>query len=378
MRRKIGTDRFIARRLLVMFFIVFWIAPPVAGGMNDPRSNDNKAEEKKNQLMMLPILYYTPETRIAGGAGGIFYWRTLEDRLKNRPSTIFMDLVYTLKNQIIFEIIPDLYLKDGRFHLVGYMGLKKYVEKFYGIGSHTTDDMEEDFNYRSMKLRFSLRNKFRASFYGGVQFDFETSKITEVEPGGILDSEDILGSGGSTVSGLGIVLLQDNRNNIFCPTGGTLFQMQASVFSHAFGSGCNFQKIIFDFRQYVPLFSKHVLAFQQNVHLTSGDVPFQWMSTLGGPMVLRGYIQGRFRDKHSVSLQMEYRFPLLWRLSAVGFVGYGDVADKLDRFRLIDFKVAGGFGIRFQVNRESGTNVRLDFGFAKGSFGVYAMINEAF
>jgi hypothetical protein len=26
----------------------------------------------------------------------------------------------------------------------------------------------------------------------------------------------------------------------------------------------------------------------------------------------------------------------------------------------------------------SGTNVRLDFGFGKGTFGVYAMINEAF
>ena len=66
------------------------------------------------------------------------------------------------------------------------------------------------------------------------------------------------------------------------------------------------------------------------------------------------------------------------RLSAAGFMGYGDVADKLSKFKLNDFKVTGGLGIRYQVNRKFGTNVRLDFGFARGSFGVYAMINEAF
>lgn len=66
------------------------------------------------------------------------------------------------------------------------------------------------------------------------------------------------------------------------------------------------------------------------------------------------------------------------RLSAAGFMGYGDVADKLSKFKLNDFKVTGGLGICYQVNRASGTNVRLDFGLARGNFGVYAMINEAF
>jgi hypothetical protein len=75
---------------------------------------------------------------------------------------------------------------------------------------------------------------------------------------------------------------------------------------------------------------------------------------------------------------MEYRVPLIWRLAAVGFVGYGGVADRLSSFKLDDFKLSGGLGIRFQVNRKSGTNVRLDFGFAEGNLGVYAMINEAF
>lgn len=373
-----GRERFISCGLWMMFFIAFWMAPPAAAAIHGPESREGRVEKKKNKFLVLPILYYTPETKIAGGVGGIFYWRTLEDRGKNRPSTFFTDLVYTQMKQIVFEISPNLYLKDGRFQLGGYMGFKKYVEKFYGIGSHTTDEMEEVYHYRSAKLMFSLRKKISPSFYMGVQYDFENYTITQVESGGILEGGEILGSEGGTVSGLGIVLVQDNRNNIFFPTKGSFLLVQASLFGQAFGSSYNFQKISIDFRQFVPLFSTHVLAFQQNINLTSGEVPFQWMSLLGGSSVMRGFILGRFRDKNSISLQMEYRLPLIWRLSAAGFIGFGNVADKWDRFRLSDFKVAGGLGIRYQLSRESKTNVRLDFGFAKGSFGVYATINEAF
>lgn len=378
MRRKNSLKKNIAVSLPFLLISMLLIIAPVHGREDASKSEENKEKEKRNQLLVLPIVYYTPETKIAGGVGGIYYLRSSKDPLKGHPSTFFVDIITTQKKQFIIEITPDLYLDKGKFHLVGYLGFKKYIEKFYGIGSQTTDNMEEDYSYRSVKLKCSLRNRISPSFYGGVQYDFEHSKITEVEPGGILDAGDIVGSDGGTISGLGILLIQDNRDSIFFPARGTLLQLQASLFFRAIGSGYDFQKYNFDYRQYVTVFSKHVLALQENVSITSGHIPFQWLSALGGPWVMRGYIQGRFRDKNAIFLQMEYRVPLFWRLSTAGFVGFGDVADKLGKFKLDDFKVTGGLGIRYQVNRASGTNVRLDFGFAKGSFGVYAMINEAF
>jgi outer membrane protein assembly factor BamA len=238
--------------------------------------------------------------------------------------------------------------------------------------------MEEDYSYRSIKLIFSPRKRISPHFFVGIQYDFEYFEITELAPGGILEGGEIIGSEGGIQSGLGILLVRDNRDNIFFPRRGTLLHAQATFISHALGSDYRFQKYTFDFRQYISVFSKHVLAFQQNLSISSGSVPFQWLPMLGGPYVMRGYYQGRFRDKNAIYLQMEYRAPLFWRLSGVGFVGFGDVAARLSDFKLFDFKLTGGFGIHYQLNRLSGTNVRLDFGFAKGSFGVYAMINEAF
>lgn len=373
-----GVNKKTSHRLLFLSFFVLSMMSPVFGWMDEREEDEKNGKEEKNQLLVLPIVYYTPETKIAGGVGGIYYLRSLKDQLKGHSSTFFMDIIYTQKDQFIMEIAPDLYLDKGKFHIVGYLGFKKYVENFYGIGSHTTDSMKEEFSYRSLKLICSLRNRISPSFYVGLQYDFEHSKITEMEPGGILDFGDVLGIEGGKISGLGILLVQDSRDSTFFPAKGILLHLQASFFSQAMGSDYSFQKYNFDYRQYMTVFSKHVLAFQQSVNVTTGNVPFQWLPMLGGPWAMRGYIQGRFRDKSSIFLQMEYRVPLIWRLSAAGFLGYGDVADKLKEFKLNDFKVSGGLGIRYRINRKSGTNVRLDFGFAKGNFGVYAMINEAF
>jgi outer membrane protein assembly factor BamA len=366
------------RKLLFFALVIFSLMSSVFGRMDEGQQAEKDGAEAKNQLLALPIVYYTPETKIAGGFGGIYYLRSLKDNLKGHPSTFFMDMIYTQEEQFILEFIPDFYLDSGKRHLVGYLGFKDYFEKFYGIGSQTTEKMEEGFGYKNFRLKCSLRSRFSGVFYVGVQYDFEYSEITETDPGGMLDSGDILGEEGGVLSGLGILLVQDNRDNIFFPTRGALLQGAAMVFSPALRSDYNFRYFTLDFRQYVTVFSSHVLALRQSLQSASGGVPFQRLPMLGGPNAMRGYVKGRFRDKNAVFLQMEYRLPLIWRLFAVGFVGYGGVADKMTSFNLDDFKVAGGLGIRYRINRKSGTNVRLDFGFAQGNLSVYAMINESF
>lgn len=366
------------RAAFLFALVLFALSGSVSGRAEGREEAEQDSRQETNQLLVLPIVYYTPETKIAGGVGGIYYLRSLKDRHKGHISTLFMDVIYTQNKQFIAEMTPDLYLKKGKLHMVGYLGFKDYAEKFYGIGSFTTEEMEEQFSYRSFELKCSIRKRIGRLFYVGIQYDFGYAEITEAEPGGLLDSGSILGSEKGIRSGLGINLVQDSRDNIFFPTKGTLLQANAMVFGPALASDYNFGRVTFDFRQYFTVFSNHVLAFQQSLDAASGNVPFQRLPKLGGPSVMRGYYQGRFRDKKAIFVQMEYRFPLIWRLSAAGFLGFGDVADSLRSFKLDDFKVSGGFGVRYRVNRKSGMNVRLDFGFARGNFSVYAMINESF
>jgi outer membrane protein assembly factor BamA len=363
---------------ICFLFAAYLVFIPPGLGFEDTGDEEQRwAGRTDNQILAVPIVYYTPETRIAGGVGGIYYLHSLKDQFRKYPSTFSMSAIYTQENQFQMEINPNLYLGKGKLQLVGHLGFKNYVESFYGMGSQTTDDMREKYGYRNITVKCSLRNRVLPGFYVGIQYDFENFRITETQKGGILETSRIDGDQNGTISGLGVLLLQDNRDNKFFPRKGSLLKADLMVFSHALASDFPYHKFAFDSRQYITVFSNHVLAFQQNIQITEGEVPFRRLPKLGGPNIMRGFIEGRFRDKKAIILQMEYRVPLIWRLSAAGFVGYGDVADKFNSFKLKDFKVAGGLGIRYKVNH-SGTNLRMDFGFARGNFGVYAMINEAF
>jgi len=111
----------------------------------------------------------------------------------------------------------------------------------------------------------------------------------------------------------------------------------------------------------------------------SGDPPFQMLNKLGGSYWMRGYYEGRYRDKNMLTFQAEYRFPVVWRFGGAAFAGIGDVAEELDAFRFDEFKYSLGFGVRFMFDTQERINARLDIGFnTDGDMGIYALVLEAF
>ncbi|MCD6192377.1 MAG: hypothetical protein J7L26_02775, partial [Candidatus Aminicenantes bacterium] len=66
-----------------------------------------KAKEKTSGFLALPVLFYTPETSLAIGGGGMFYYRPQGKSQKTRPSQISGLLMYTLKKQYRMSLNPD-------------------------------------------------------------------------------------------------------------------------------------------------------------------------------------------------------------------------------------------------------------------------------
>jgi hypothetical protein len=98
---------------------------------------------------------------------------------------------------------------------------------------------------------------------------------------------------------------------------------------------------------------------------------------IGGDSLIRGTYQGRFRDEALLAFQAEYRLPLWWKFGLVGFGGLANVAGNAGSLLAGQLKYSLGWGIRFKVSRE-GANLRLDFGYGKGTSGVYFTGGEAF
>ena len=60
------------------------------------------------------------------------------------------------------------------------------------------------------------------------------------------------------------------------------------------------------------------------------------------------------------------------------FFGAGKVQHEMMEFFFEDLKIAGGFGIRFQLNNKKRINFRFDMGFTPEGFNFYFNLLEAF
>ncbi len=360
--------------LLVAFFVISCF------GKENEKS---LIEKKRSEFIALPVIFYTPETKLAGGAAINSYFRESGSASNSKPSIILSSITYTQQKQMMAELVADLYWQNETYHILGYMGYKKFPDKFFGIGNNTPENNEESYTPRSAKFYFSVQKKIGAQWNAGIQFEFEQSKLIQIEKDGLLAQRNIPGSKGGTISGSGFLLNRDSRDNILYPTSGSYCQFSVNFFNNALGSDYDFKGYSVDFRQYFSVSSSHVVAVQSYLNMQTGEPPFQKLSMLsdrvGGSNLMRGYYQGRYRDKNMMAFQIEYRIlPVWWRFGLAAFAGMGDVSDSLANFELRKFKYSIGGGVRFLVNQNEKLNIRLDFAYGNNSSGMYITIGEAF
>lgn len=97
---------------------------------------------------------------------------------------------------------------------------------------------------------------------------------------------------------------------------------------------------------------------------------------IGGSYTMRGYYEGRYRDKNAVDATLELRQHIWRRNSAVVWVGAGTVFPSFRDLR--SREILPNFGVGYRWEFKKNVNVRLDVGFGKGESGIIFNINEAF
>ena len=335
-------------------------------------------ERKKSRIIFSPIVYYTPETRFAYGAAGSYIFRLSKDRLNDRPSSLSPIAVYTQEKQFYAQLKSLVYLKNEKYQIELNLKVQDYPDKFFGIGNDNTLEDKESYISQSVSALFTFLRKIKEGLHLGIQYDYSRWNITDFKAGGFLADATIPGSREGNVSGLGIMVNLDTRDNIFAPTRGEWVEFSARVYGKFLGSSFNYSDFKLNVRKYIPVFSSHVIAARIIIQNQGGTVPFLNMARIGGAYLMRGYYDGRFRDKRMAVAQLEYRAPLFWRLGVVAFAGIGNVADRWSNFDLPGMKRSLGFGFRYLFDRKEKIYVRMDFGFGRDENGFYLSIFEAF
>lgn len=189
----------------------------------------------------------------------------------------------------------------------------------------------------------------------------------------------------SYTNGLGGSLVVDLRDDPLNPTEGGRLEARSLYHGPMLGdSPYRYGTYALDIAGYYPVIEswKVILAAGLRYELVDasyGRVPFYALPTLGGSRSLRGFLEGRFRDRNSILFQSEVRFPI-WRvISGALFADVGRVWAEVDDppsdfFR--ELHVNGGVGIRLIIQPDIFT--RLDFAISSEDFTFALEFGNAF
>jgi outer membrane protein assembly factor BamA len=170
----------------------------------------------------------------------------------------------------------------------------------------------------------------------------------------------------------------DTRNVQFFPSKGWFGEVSVYDEGRWSGSEFDYTRFTFDLAHYVQAGKKGIVALNAVQVFSFGDVPFHQMPVIGGTKRLRGYFEGKYRDKHLIILQGEYRRPLFWRFGLAAFGGFGLVAESFNTLKTNNIRHNIGAGLRFQIDKAQKINIRADYGLGYRSKGFYLTFGEAF
>lgn len=342
-------------------------------------SPEDKKWIRKSSLIPIPIIYYTPETRLAAGLATLFTFRTRNQSETMRPSQVQLGIAYTQEKQVLIYLPFQLFFQEEDWQTNGELGYYRYIYQFYGIGNDTKEEDKETYSVNFPRIRLNLLRLAAPHHYLGVRYWWDDYQITERADDGKLMLDNITGSRGGIVSGAGFLWNFDSRDQLFYPTQGYFTEMELFSNRREFGSDFNFNRISLDAAGYFSKNKKDVLALNAYLVFTQGNPPFQQLAFIGGPKKMRGYFEGRLRDKHLWMFQAEYRKLLTGRFGAVVFGGAGAVSPSATRIFKQRVHATYGAGLRFMLSKKDHINLRLDIaGNEEGEFFPYLTVREAF
>lgn len=333
---------------------------------------------RKPVFKVLPAAYYTPETRIALEG---FAYLSFFSKGADRASNLRVFVAATQNRQFTVDLPWQIFTADEAYRFRGKWDVRKFPEKYYGIGNNTSENTHELYTYRSTGITSRSQRKLSENNYFGLAAEGRLlqAMVPYQNYSEISDTNLIFGESGYQMIGFGPTFIHDSRDVILCPSDGMYFE-STLLFNagRAESMDLRYAKLILDYRQYFNLPRNTVLCYQVAGQFTSGEVPYRELPTLGGPLMHRGFYFGRFRDKHLVFAQGEVRKHLFWRIGAVAFGSIGRVYHSANTVVFRDYHPAGGGGIRFKLSKKDAANIRFDVAVTPDSKGFYVYFAEAF
>ena len=152
----------------------------------------------------------------------------------------------------------------------------------------------------------------------------------------------------------------DTRDNVYEPTMGARASLSAEF--AGFGGDFRYQKYTLGDTHYLKAGRSQVFVLRGQYGFTTGSLSEYSQFRLGGQDTIRGYREDQFRGTRMALASLEYRFPIVSKVTGALFTDYGGAWS--DGF--MPEKLHGSIGVGLGLNTPIGP-LRLDYG--RGSQG---------
>ncbi len=338
---------------------------------------DDSNELNNNKKFDFGIIggpHYSSTTKLGLGIAASGSYRTRRDSI-TRLSQVSLYGDATTAGYLLIGIKGNNYFPDNAFRIDYDFFLYTFPGDFWGIGYENGNDDSNKSSYDRLEtsLRADWLARLHPDLYGGLSTGFSWVKGTRFSNPALLEGEphEVMNTS------VGVTLVYDSRDFIPNAAQGIHLRINQQFFPRFLGNKMAFTRTAFNFNLYHRAWKGAIIAYDLHGEFNYGDVPWNMLASLGGSSRMRGYYEGRYRDKNLLEAQVELR-QHIWRRNGIAvWVGAGNVFPS---FRRLDWgDTLPNYGIGYRWEFKNRINVRLDYGFGKnGQSGFLFNINEAF
>lgn len=337
-------------------------------------ANKNK-ERKKFDFSIIGGPHYSTDTKLGIGlvAAGLYRANANDTLLPPSNVSLFGDVstvgFYMLGIRGTHIFPQDKYRADYTIYFYSFPC------KFWGMGYDMGDDDSNKSDMKRWQARFKASFLFHLgdNLYLGPMVSYDYVIGRRIERPELLNGMDQhtwnIGAGFSAV--------YDTRDVLTYPHRGFYINLSQCFRPRFMGNDYAFSTTELQVDAYQRVWKGAILAEDFRTMLNFGNPSWGMMALLGNSNSMRGYYEGRYRDKHKMEAQVELRQHVWKRNSLTTWVGAGTVFHKFSEMR--SRHILPNFGIGYRWEFKKNVNVRLDYGFGKaGQTGFLFSINEAF
>ena len=338
--------------------------------------SDKPKPDKKIDFGIIGGPHYASDTGLGLGlvASALYSTDRSDSTLEKSNASLYSDM--TTKGFLMIGIRGNNIFPKKRYRLDYRIYVYTFPSYLWGFSYPQSDNDDNKSKYSRTKFEVMARFLIpvnRYSYLGPIaRYQYvHAYKLKDQAP-------QLLEGLPKTVSdfGVGVSYTFDSRDFMLNASRGWFMQLDLTTNPTFLGNNNTYLSAELQLATYRKAWRGAIIAGELHTRQSTGQVPWPMLADVGSSNRMRGYYEGRYRDKNVIDAQVELRQHIWHRNGIVLWLGAAEVLPRYSDMRFSRILPNDGVGYRWQFKK--GVNVRLDYGFSRNGTGFIFNINEAF